>query len=152
MIVVEKAFAYVTHGQRLLVFEHADFPDAGLQVPAGTIGAGESPQAAVVREVYEETGLTSFSAVTLLGVADFDSRPYGKDQLHRRHFFHLPCVGGVPERWRHYERHASDGTSQPIAFDLYWLPFVDAMAKLSFGHGELIAKLQQAHVATPVRA
>ena len=36
-----KVLAYITKGQEpnleLLVFEHKDFPEAGLQVPAGTI-------------------------------------------------------------------------------------------------------------------
>ena len=142
MKVVEKAFAYITHGGRLLVFEHADFPEAGLQVPAGTILSGEPPEAAVVREAREETGLVAFSAVVFVGTAEFDARRSGKDEIHRRHFFHLPVVGTVPERWRHHERDASDGTREPIAFDLYWLPLSTAAARLVADHGRLIPALR----------
>ena len=33
----QKAFAYITHGNRLLVFRHVHHPEAGVQVPVGTV-------------------------------------------------------------------------------------------------------------------
>ncbi|MFE3678054.1 NUDIX domain-containing protein [Streptomyces griseus] len=42
----------------LPVFDHADPPEAGTQVPAGGIAPGEDPERAVLREVAEETGPT----------------------------------------------------------------------------------------------
>ncbi len=58
---VEKAYGFVlregAEGRELLVFEHAGMPEAGLQVPGGTIDAGETPLQAVAREVLEESGL-----------------------------------------------------------------------------------------------
>ena len=42
-------------------------PEGGLSLPAGAIEPGERPDQAVVREVYEETGLT-VRPVRLLGV------------------------------------------------------------------------------------
>ena len=66
-ILKQKVFAYITHGHRLLVFRHADFPKAGIQVPAGTVQPDEHPDAAVLREVYEETGLSDFTEVYFLG-------------------------------------------------------------------------------------
>jgi 8-oxo-dGTP diphosphatase len=53
-----KALAYITHGQRLLVFRHTNSPEVGIQAPAGTVNADESPDAAVMRKALEETGLT----------------------------------------------------------------------------------------------
>ncbi len=61
---VEKVAAFVTRDSRpgdassreLLVFQHSN-PLAGVQIPAGTVKFGESPQDAVLREVAEETGL-----------------------------------------------------------------------------------------------
>ncbi len=38
---LKKVFAYITRGDKLLVFRHADFPEAGIQVPAGTAKEGE---------------------------------------------------------------------------------------------------------------
>ena len=42
-------------GGDLLLFRH---PYAGVQIPAGSVDEGETPQHAVLREVAEETGLT----------------------------------------------------------------------------------------------
>lgn len=63
-----KVFAYFTHSHRLLVFRHADFPEAGIQVPAGTVQPDENSDEAVLREVYEETGLSNFTEVYFPGL------------------------------------------------------------------------------------
>ncbi len=58
---VQKAYGFVLReggdGRELLVFEHAGQPEAGLQVPGGTVEEGETPLEAVAREVLEESGL-----------------------------------------------------------------------------------------------
>ena len=58
---VEKAYGFVlregAEARELLVFEHAGMPEAGLQVPGGTIERSETPIEAVAREVLEESGL-----------------------------------------------------------------------------------------------
>jgi 8-oxo-dGTP pyrophosphatase MutT (NUDIX family) len=51
-------------GEELLLFRHAH---AGIQIPSGTIDPGETPEAAVLREAAEETGLTEFVAIEPLG-------------------------------------------------------------------------------------
>lgn len=57
---VEKVTAFIIrstpNGPLLLLFEH---PNAGIQIPAGTVEAGETPEQAVLREIKEETGLTA---------------------------------------------------------------------------------------------
>lgn len=62
-----KVFAYITSGNRLLVFWHPDAPEAGTQVPAGTVEPGERPEAAVLREAFEETSLPGLELAGLLG-------------------------------------------------------------------------------------
>ena len=57
MNIRHRAYAYITNGRRLLLITHPESPDAGVQVPAGTIEPGESPKYAVMREAREETGL-----------------------------------------------------------------------------------------------
>ncbi len=53
------------NGPELLVFQH---PSAGIQLPAGTVEADEPIEAALLREVEEETGLSRVRIVGLLGV------------------------------------------------------------------------------------
>jgi 8-oxo-dGTP diphosphatase len=87
----EKVVAYIVRGGRVAVFLHEGEANparqSGLQVPAGTCEAGETPECAVLREAFEETGLTGLRIVRHLGEADYDMRPYA-DAMHHRHFFH----------------------------------------------------------------
>lgn len=62
-----KAFAYITWNDSLLVFSHPRSPEAGLQVPAGTVRDDETPEQAVMREATEETGLGDLEIVDFLG-------------------------------------------------------------------------------------
>ncbi len=114
---VDKAIAYITRGDRFVVFEEPETPGAGIQVPGGTVEPGETMEEAVLREAYEETGLTQLSVVRALGV-QHHRRPSGR--IHRRHYFHL--VGrsdSEREVWDHYEEHPHSG-SAPILYRLSW--------------------------------
>jgi len=66
---IEKVAAFVTRQDKetfeLLVFRH---PNAGIQVPAGTVEIGETPRMAVLRETTEETGLQNLEIVRQLGI------------------------------------------------------------------------------------
>ena len=66
--IIQKVTAFIVRERRgvkeLLVFEH---PTAGIQIPAGTVEAGEDIETAVKREIYEETGLQSVEIEDYLG-------------------------------------------------------------------------------------
>ncbi|MBN1400882.1 MAG: NUDIX domain-containing protein [Anaerolineae bacterium] len=68
---MDKVTAFVVRGagvaQELLLFSH---PYAGVQIPAGTVELGETPEAAALREAREETGLRGFADVRYLGCED----------------------------------------------------------------------------------
>ena len=138
-LIVNKVLAYVTRGDRLLVFRHRDFPEAGLQVPAGTIEEGESPQEAVLREVYEESGLQDVRIVRFLGQYFHNMAPY-RDEIHHRHVFHLEASGPLATTWLHHESHPSDG-GPPIAFSFFWMRLDDTELSLAGGQGDLLDKL-----------
>src|SRR5690349_4573833 len=86
----DKVYAYITQGEQLLVFRHVDFPDAGIQVPGGTVQPGEPLREAVLREAFEETGLADLEIIAELGdtwpAMDGSGRV---GELHHRNFFHL---------------------------------------------------------------
>jgi ADP-ribose pyrophosphatase YjhB (NUDIX family) len=76
---VHKVAALVTRGtgpeRELLVFRH---PSASLQLPAGTVEIGESVEAASLREVWEETGLSEVVIVDRLATLAEEMGPDGR--------------------------------------------------------------------------
>lgn len=138
--VKRKAFAYITHQNRLLVFVHPEAPEAGIQVPAGTIRGEESPEDAVLREATEETGLSDLALVSFLGPQEW-VRPDIHDEVHYRYFFHLRCVGSPPDSWRHYETDPSEGEDGPIPFDFFWVALPDGVPDLIADHGAMLPRL-----------
>jgi 8-oxo-dGTP pyrophosphatase MutT (NUDIX family) len=74
---VEKVTIFIM-GQRdgvaeLLFLHH---PNAGIQLPAGTVEAGESPQEAALREAQEETGLNNLRWGGMLGMEREEFLPH----------------------------------------------------------------------------
>lgn len=124
---IEKVYAYITRGEMLLVFRHVDFPEAGIQVPGGTMETGEDATKAVLREVEEESGLRGILVNESMGKDVYLQVPNKKVV---RHFFHLKCLMETPETWRHYEHTPSDGTLGPILFEFFWIPLDEATATL----------------------
>lgn len=123
---LNKVYAYITRQEQLLVFRHIDFPEAGIQVPGGTMEAHEEAHMAVLREAYEETGLEGLRLLSYLGKYEWRSSAAGHQEIHYRHFYHLSCGKNVPETWRHYEHHPSNGSPAPILFEFCWLPLLEA--------------------------
>ncbi len=97
MKTVRKVLIYVVRGDSLAVFRHRDLPEAGIQVPAGTVKRGEGDAEAALREAHEETGLHGLRLVRELGRELFDFSPFGRDELHDRGFFHMICDRPTPE-------------------------------------------------------
>ncbi len=139
MVAILKVVAYITCGRRLLMFEHVGIPEAGIQVVQGTVEEGEAPEAAVMRDAEEETGLSGLTMAGLLGGEFLNLRRGGSPQCQHRSYFHLDLPGKPAGRWRHYEAHASDG-SPPIEFELYWVS-VDSPPLLAGGQDRYLTDL-----------
>jgi 8-oxo-dGTP pyrophosphatase MutT (NUDIX family) len=142
--VIHKVFAYITHRNRLLVFRHVDFPEAGIQVPAGTVKPGEDLTVAVLREAQEETGLPDLTTKTYLGQQIRNMEDVGKLEIHHRHFYHLVCGGEPPDQWHHDETDPSEGGSSPIRFAFFWAAIPDEVPELICDHGILLPNLEKA--------
>ncbi|WP_240203208.1 NUDIX domain-containing protein [Streptomyces actuosus] len=70
-------------GTELLVFEHRDHADAGVQVPAGGVEAGELLGRAALREVEEETGAVDVRVGAALAGAAASASAHRPSEGHR---------------------------------------------------------------------
>lgn len=141
LLVRRKVLAYITHDSCLLVFRQPDFPEAGIQVPGGSIEQDERPEDAVLREAFEETGLAGLALGAYLGDSRHDYSPFGRDEIHHRHYYHLTIEGHVPERWQHLERNPSEGVYESVLFDFFWAELPDGVPPLIMDRDEKIPEL-----------
>lgn len=143
MIERTKVLAYITHGSRLLVLTHPESPEAGIQVPGGTVEAGEDIADAALREATEESGLTGLRLGALLGKLSLNRADVGLDEIHHRHYFHVWCDQTPPESWRHYEFTASDrpANHEPIPLDFHWVNLPDGVLPLIAKHDAFLPEL-----------
>jgi 8-oxo-dGTP diphosphatase len=128
---VPKVYAYITYGDQMLVFRHPFVPEAGIQVPGGTVEPDEAPDDAVLREAFEETGLPTLKRVAFLGEQMWQN-PYPQEsyKVAHRHFYHLTVTDTPPDTWRHIESSPSIGTDQPV-FEFFWVPLSDIPALIA---------------------
>ena len=138
-----KAFAYITHERRLLVFSHPNHPEAGIQVPAGTVEPGETPHAAALREAAEETGLAGLTTAHFLGEHIRDMIDFDLAEVHHRYFYHLPYASNPPATWRHGEHSPSDRTLGPIVFEFFWAELPNKVPELIADHGRFLLELMK---------
>jgi len=119
MDTIKKVHSYVTYKNKLLLFTHVDFPEAGIQMPGGTVEGGEEIREAVIREAYEETGLKGFHLVRKPGTVHHDLNEFGVNAVHERHYFHLKVSVYPGDTWVSYEDKPSDGSEGSIALRFY---------------------------------
>lgn len=132
----QKVYAYLVRqsgsGPELLVFDHVDFPEAGTQVPGGTLDPGESPEEGVLRELFEESGVGGARLVRKLGAF-----PWWAEHLsvwHQRHVYHLENAGDLPVHWLHIVS-AGEG-DKGLRFRFYWIPLTEAKERLIANMGD----------------
>ena len=140
---IDKVVLYVVDRGRLLVFLQPKHPGILLQVPGGTVEAGEALEVAVRRELAEETGLTDVAQVTRLGSRSYSFDFRGIRQIHQRHFFHVELESSqhLRERWSYMELSSSLGFG-PIELSLFWLEFDVAARDLGYEYGALLPELR----------
>lgn len=116
-----KVVAYITRGRELLVFEHEGMPEAGVQVPAGTVEPDEPLEAALWREVAEESGLTQSQLTFQHWLGDWAHPTYNLV----RHYAWLTIGPDAPNHWVH--RVHGDGEDNGLRFVFRWEAIAPAL-------------------------
>ncbi len=134
-----KVLAYITKGEgaerQILVFEQKDNPDAGLQVPGGTIEKDELLLDALYREIEEETGIQR-SDLELKGkVNKTNYFPEHKNVIYERNIFHLAFIGEEHDSWEH--RVDGGGKDDGMTFYHRWVS-VDDLPELAANQDQAI--------------
>lgn len=136
----QKVVCYIVRSGHVVTFTHDNHPldEVGVQVPAGTIKTGETPEAAALREAVEETGLRGLRVVRKLGEGDYDISPY-RHEIMRRHFFELTTDDCPRAPWWAGEPDPEGGGSGP-AWTCRWTP-LDKAHVLACGLGAMLGAL-----------
>ena len=119
--------------QELLVFYDQS---ENLNVPKGTVEQGEHPERAVLRELYEESGIDTATVIQCIGQRR-TMVPGGPDrngpleeQLHIGYV--LKAHSELPNQWNHIVK--SDGVEKGNLFRFRWIPLTVKSGKdLAFG-------------------
>lgn len=123
MIKKRKVLAYITKGQEpnleLLVFRHRDHPEAGLQVPGGTVEDGEQLVDAMYREIKEETGIDQGNLQLIGNIHTYNYYPVDRETIYERTFFHLIYLG-EQKVWDHLVM--CEGEDNGLVFQYRWEP------------------------------
>ena len=147
-----RVYAYITSSKGVLILEHPRHPEAGLQIPGGTVEEGELPEIAVVREVYDETTLKELSKPVLLGRHTFDMREYDMNEEQDAWFFQMHSLKPTRDSWLHEEKFPSDDPSHaPIPFRLYWANLPYEGKPLIAHHGKYLSALHLSERQVSVR-
>lgn len=124
MDIKRKVLAYITREQEsnseILVFKHKDYPNAGWQVPGGTIESDELIIDALYREIEEETGIPREDLELKGKVNKTNHYPEHSDTIHERTIFQLSYTGNHSKEWEHCVE--GDGKDEGLIFCHRFIP------------------------------
>ncbi|MDZ5607704.1 NUDIX domain-containing protein [Bacillus pseudomycoides] len=145
MLYKKKVYAYITREKagvtQLLVFTHRDMPEAGIQVPGGTVEEGEKLEAAVLREVLEESGIRHLCIERFID--DYIIYVKEKQEYQKRHFFHISLLTDVKDMWEHIVSAGEE--DEGLTFCYEWVDIAKCPV-LAGNQGEFVHLLEDVYV------
>lgn len=137
-LIRRRAVVYATRERggrmELLTIEHLEYPEEGIQVPAGRVDHDEELEAGMRRELAEETGITRVRVVREL--PDFECR---YETFSRNHAFHVVVEEETPDHWG--QRVQGKGADSGLTYICRWVPLT-AELRLWRNEGDpMLAKL-----------
>jgi 8-oxo-dGTP pyrophosphatase MutT (NUDIX family) len=137
MTPTKKAYGYVTRVKddktQVLVFRHKGIPQAGIQIPKGTVKVKEDEDTynAVIREIKEETGIRGFEVEKLIA-EDYWQNDDGA--IHNRYFYKIVC-NEIADEWEHNP--TGGGEESGLIFQFFWISSDEAI-ELIRGHADYL--------------
>ncbi len=132
----QKVLAYIFRNnegiREILVFDHVKYPEVSPQVIGGTIDGSEWPEEAVIREVFEESGL-KLSIHVKLGEFKYHREDINEEQLKHVFSFEFPMA---KEKWTHSV--SSGEEDKGLEFRFYWMQTNEAKIKLLGNMGDYL--------------
>ena len=106
---------------KILAFIHPP-PLEDFQIPKGTVEAEESIRVAVLRELYEESGIQHAQIMDKIGRLELitPSGPNGGQAEERQYWevFHIAATVELPDQWNHTV--SGDGVDEGMTFRYFW--------------------------------
>lgn len=138
-----KACACLVDAQgRLLVFRHPE--DGNMQLPKGTIEPGEAPEAAVRRELLEESGIDYAGALQSLGTLDRECEAGVEGNTHRHpqlwHLFLMRAERTLPETFEHTATGSPE--EEGLVFMFRWLAAGDSLEDFALPYRQTIERVR----------
>lgn len=102
---------------QILLFQHPDDSEAPIQVPGGGVDRGEEIEAALHREIWEESGLRHLKIWRKLGKSE-TCWIYPRKQVSHRHLYLLLAPPELPDTWEHIVQ--GTGVDAGMRFWYFW--------------------------------
>lgn len=129
--IVHKVLVYLVCRGRILTFEHCDYPEAGLQVPGGTVEEGESIVECAQRELFEESGLRSTAVPVVFNEYSFFPE-WDEGVVHHRHLVSLFDDTIEPAGFAHTVTKGAEDKGLRLNFS--WCDYATFVRNVGSGH------------------